>query len=68
MEQPDGRMNAGSSEHPGWGVAFTVDDARVYINEVRWQFAKTMPQCKPQAHPSVPFQMGISPTVRRVTP
>jgi hypothetical protein len=34
-------MSAGSSEHPGRGVAFTADDARVYIKEVRWQFAKT---------------------------
>jgi hypothetical protein len=25
-------------------VTFTVDDARVYIAMVRWQFAKTMPQ------------------------
>jgi hypothetical protein len=25
-------------------MAFTSDDARAYIAEVRWQFAKTMPQ------------------------
>lgn len=25
-------------------MAFTIDDARAYIAEVRWQFAKTMPQ------------------------
>jgi hypothetical protein len=25
-------------------MAFTVDDARAYIADVRWQFAKTMPQ------------------------
>jgi hypothetical protein len=25
-------------------MAFTADDARAYIAEVRWQFAKTMPQ------------------------
>jgi hypothetical protein len=25
-------------------MAFTVDDARVYIAGARWQFAKTMPQ------------------------
>ena len=25
-------------------MAFTTDDARAYICEVRWQFAKTMPQ------------------------
>jgi hypothetical protein len=25
-------------------MAFTTDDARAYIAEVRWQFAKTMPQ------------------------
>jgi hypothetical protein len=23
---------------------FTTDDARAYVSEVRWQFAKTMPQ------------------------
>jgi len=26
------------------GITFSVDDARAYIGEVRWQFAKTMPQ------------------------
>lgn len=26
------------------GAVFTVDDAREYIAEVRWEFAKTMPQ------------------------
>jgi len=26
------------------GGDFTVDDARAYIAEVRWQYAKTMPQ------------------------
>jgi hypothetical protein len=25
-------------------VTFTIDDARMYIGQVRWQFAKTMPQ------------------------
>ena len=25
-------------------MTFTIDDARAYIAEVRWQFAKTMPQ------------------------
>lgn len=25
-------------------MPFTIDDARVYIATVRWQFAKTMPQ------------------------
>ena len=25
-------------------MAFTTDDARTYIAEVRWQFAKTMPR------------------------
>lgn len=25
-------------------MAFTTDDARGYVSEVRWQFAKTMPQ------------------------
>ena len=25
-------------------IAFTADEARAYIAEVRWQFAKTMPQ------------------------
>ncbi len=25
-------------------MAFTADDARAYIAEARWQFAKTMPQ------------------------
>jgi len=25
-------------------LAFTIDDARAYIEKVRWQFAKTMPR------------------------
>ena len=25
-------------------MAFTTEDAREYIHQVRWQFAKTMPQ------------------------
>jgi hypothetical protein len=25
-------------------MAFTIDDARTYIDDVRWRYAKTMPQ------------------------
>lgn len=35
------RGTVGNDDDP---IAFSIDDARAYISEVRWQFAKTMPQ------------------------
>jgi hypothetical protein len=46
---PTRSCQCGATTHGAVGnasdlVAFGIDDARSYIGEVRWQFAKTMPQ------------------------
>jgi hypothetical protein len=41
---PCGATKSGAFGSGGDLVAFSIDEARSYIAEVRWQFAKTMPQ------------------------
>src|SRR4029079_6151489 len=46
---PDAHSGPLGRRRPGLGcsferMAFTVEDARGYIADVRWQFARTMPQ------------------------
>jgi len=41
--KPGRQAHVASAEH-GVGMTYTIDDARAYIAQVRWQFARTMPQ------------------------
>ncbi len=44
-------------------MTFTVDDARVYIAKVRWQFARTMPQW-PHEYMVLQWRQDLEPEFR----